>query len=55
MRGDMIDLGDDDDGDLDEVILRGGVGPYRYFNRHNSKASMTQFSDHIDKYKDIAL
>ena len=49
---------DSDELDLDmgEVILRGGVGPCNYFvNRNNSKVSMAQFSDHIDKYRDVAL
>lgn len=41
----------------DDGILRGSVGPFMHFasTSGDSKHSLGQFSDHIDKYRDVAL
>ena len=47
----------------DEGILRGGVGLFNYsssrdrdrFLARESQQSIGQYSDHIDKYRDVAL
>ena len=43
----------------DDGILRGSVAPFMHFAGNapasESKQSLGQFSDHIDKYRDVAL
>ena len=43
----------------DDGILRGSVAPFMHFAAatpaSESKQSLGQFSDHIDKYRDVAL
>jgi hypothetical protein len=43
----------------DDGIIRGNVAPYMHFSNGpsgvESKQSLGQFSDHIDKYRDVAL
>ena len=40
----------------DDGILRGSVEPFVHFtSASESKQSLGQFSDHIDKYRDVAL
>ena len=40
----------------EDGILRGSVAPFMHFSAtSDSKQSIGQFSDHIDKYRDVAL
>ena len=40
----------------EDGILRGSVAPFMHFSTtSDSKQSIGQFSDHIDKYRDVAL
>lgn len=39
----------------EETILRGQIGPLHFFGQGDSKLSLGQWSDHVDKYRDVAL